>query len=228
MKVHFVEHVLFEYPGYLVDWAAAQGHSTSYTKLYEAIQFPSTTAFDMLVILGGPMGVYEEDVFPWLKKEKAFIKETIDAGKKVLGICLGSQLIAELLGAKVYPHHLKEIGWWPVQKVQEHALTLELPYELTVFHWHGDTFDLPEGAVQLFRSAGCEQQGFVYGTQVAGVQFHMEVKEDLLLGMTEHERDELVPEHYVQSEKKIHDGISKYASQQNSYLHRFIEAFTRL
>lgn len=228
MKVHFVEHVLFEYPGYLADWAAAQGHSTSYTKLYEAIQFPKTTEFDMLVIMGGPMGVYEEDIFPWLTLEKAFIKETIDAGKKVLGICLGSQLIAELLGAKVYPHHLKEIGWWPVQKVQEHALTQALPDELTVFHWHGDTFDLPMGAVHLFRSAGCEQQGFVYGTQVAGVQFHMEVKEDLLLGMTEHERDELVPEQYVQSEKIIHDGISEYANQQNSYLYSFIEAFIQL
>ena len=228
MKVHFVEHVLFEYPGYLVDWATAQGHSISYTKLYETKQFPETAMFDLLVILGGPMGVYEEAIFPWLKEEKIFIQKAIAADKKVLGICLGSQLIAEVLGSKVYPHQLKEIGWWPIEKVQNHCLIEQLPQHMTVFHWHGDTFDLPNGAVHLFRSAGCEQQGFIVGKNVAGLQFHMEVKEDLLLGMTAHERDELVPEKFVQSEKNIHDGIRVYANQQNNYLHNFIETFIRL
>ena len=225
MHIHFIQHVAFEYPGSIVDWAAEKQFTTSYTKVFEEVEFPALQSFDMLIILGGPMGVYEEDVLPWITAEKAFIKAAIGANKKVFGICFGTQLIASVLGAKVYPHTLKEIGWWPVQKASGHVLTKNLPKEFVTFHWHGDTYDLPNGATQLFKSAVCNQQGFVYGANVAGLQFHMEVKEDLLNGMTEHERGELTGEGYVQTEETINSFIEAEAPSQSAYIKTILEEF---
>src|SRR5689334_16619028 len=116
MRVHFIQHVNFEHPGHLLEWAKDNNHNTGFTKTFENISFPGLNDFDLLIIMGGPMSVYDENKFPWLKKEKQFIGEAIDADKKVLGICLGSQLIAESLGAKVYPSKEKEIGWWRIKK----------------------------------------------------------------------------------------------------------------
>src|ERR1700761_1715361 len=103
MRIHFIQHVLFEHPGYLLTWAKQQNHSVAITYIYESTPLPSLNDFDMLIIMGGPMGAYEDDKYAWLKKEKQFVKAAIDAGKKVLGICLGSQVIANVLGANVYP-----------------------------------------------------------------------------------------------------------------------------
>ncbi len=228
MHIHFIQHVAFEYPGSILDWAVENNYTTSYTKTFEDAEFPQTGTFDFLVILGGPMGVYEEDKYSWMKAEKAFVKSAIDANKKVLGVCLGSQFIANVLGEEVYSHTLKEIGWLPVNKVAEHPLTNALPDEFITFHWHGDTFALPNDTVQLFRSAGCEQQGFVYGNHVAGLQFHMEVKEDLLNGMTENERSELIPAQYVQSEEIINSYIKEQAPKQKAYMKAFLDAFIKL
>ena len=108
MKIHFIQHVAFEYPGYLLHWAQQEQHEISFTKIFETVSFPTVENFDMLIVMGGPMGVYEEEKYHWLKEEKIFIKHAIDAKKKVLGICLGSQLVAEALGAKVYQHTIKE------------------------------------------------------------------------------------------------------------------------
>jgi len=228
MHIHFIQHVAFEYPGSILDWVTESNHTTSFTRIFESTEFPALDVFDLLVILGGPMGVYEEDKYPWLKDEKSFIKAAIEAHKKVLGVCLGSQFIANVLGEEVYPHSLKEIGWWPVQKTGMHSLTAALPEEFTTFHWHGDTFRLPKGAVQLFQSEGCTQQGFVYGRLVAGLQFHMEVKEDLLNGMTEHERSELTGERYVQTEEIIKSYISSEVPKQEGYMKIFMKAFIKL
>src|SRR5450432_104084 len=110
MPIHFIQHMPFEYPGSIADWATENNHTTSYTKVFEDASFPTTGSFDMLVIMGGVMGVYEEDEYDWMPAEKSFIKRSIEAKKKVLGVCLGSQFIAEALGAKVFPHTTKEIG----------------------------------------------------------------------------------------------------------------------
>jgi len=228
MHVHFIQHVAFEYPGSILDWALANNHTTSYTKVFEGDAFPSPATYDMLIIMGGPMGVYEEDIHPWMKDEKHCIKAAIDAGKKVLGVCLGSQFIASVLGETVAPHTLKEIGWWPVQKVQKHPLTDGLPAEFTTFHWHGDTFNLPQGAIQLFRTTQCEQQGFVYNDHVVGLQFHMEVKQDLLEGMTEHESNELTGIGFVQNLQTIQQHLAEEAPKQKLYMHTFLNNFTAL
>ena len=228
MHIHFIQHVAFEYPGSIVDWAAQKNYTTSFTKVFEQAKFPSPEQFDMLVIMGGPMGVYEEDKYEWIKDEKNCIKAAIDTKKKVLGVCLGSQFIANVLGEEVYPHTLKEIGWWPVQKVSEHPLSNALPPEFITFHWHGDTFALPKGAVQLFKTKGCAQQGFVYNNHVAALQFHMEIKEDLLDGMTEHERSELTGGGYVQSEETIKQSIQAEAPKQAAYMSAFLDVFEKL
>ena len=135
--------------------------------------------FDILLILGGPMGVYEEDKYPFLSYEKELIKKFYSSGKKILGVCLGAQLIASTFGAKVYKGKWgKEIGWDFIYPQEQ----LESVYqnEIEVFHWHGDTFDLPEGAVRMASSVKYKNQAFRIGTQVVGLQFHLEVtKEDI-------------------------------------------------
>jgi len=228
MRIHFIQHVAFEYPGSILDWALEENHTTTFTKVFEATDFPPPGAFDMLVILGGPMGVYEEDVYPWMAPEKQCIKVAIDANKKVLGVCLGAQFIANVLGEEVYQHTEKEIGWWPIQKTGEHPLTKGLPAEFITFHWHGDTFKLPKGAVKLFKSPVCEQQGFAYGNNVAALQFHMEVKQDLLEGMTENEGQELTGTGYVQTAATIQHHIEFEVPKQNSYMSLFLKNFINL
>ena len=228
MRIHFIQHMHFEYPGTIADWANEKNYIISYTKIFEEAKFPSIDLFDILVIMGGVMGVYEEDKYAWMKAEKSFIKKSIEANKKVLGICLGAQFIAEALGAKVFPHTKKEIGWFEVEKVLQHKLTDKLPQKFTTFHWHGDTFTLPENAIHLFKTNACEQQGFVYNNHVAGLQFHMEIKKDLLNNMTENERAELLKADYVQSEDEIKNLMTKYISEQKKFMYNFLEAFTGL
>jgi GMP synthase (glutamine-hydrolysing) len=218
----------FEHPASIADWASENNHTTSYTKVFEDGGFPPTDSFDMLVIMGGIMGVYEEDEYHWMAAEKSCIKKSIEAKKKVLGICLGSQFIAEALGSKVFPHTVKEIGWLPVEKVMSHPLTKKLPQTFTTFHWHGDTFTLPENAVHLFKTEACSQQGFVYNDHVAGLQFHMEVKEDLLNGMTEHERAELIKNDFVQTEDEIKNLMQQYISNQKKMMYDILDAFVAL
>ncbi len=228
MNIHFIQHVSFEHPGCLLHWAQQQ-HNISFTRVFDEVKFPAFQQIDLLIVMGGPMCVYEEKKYGWLKIEKQFIKDCIKAGKKVLGICLGSQLVAEALGAKIYPHTEKEIGWWPVKKTEaENILLKNFPEELIVFHWHGDTFDLPPGASYLFFSAACKQQGFIYNNRVAGLQFHMEATEGLIDNMIEHEREELIAGNYVQTEEQIRQGIKKNVPVQNRYIKNFMEDFVKL
>lgn len=228
MRIHFIQHMPFEHPASIADWAAERNYTTTYTKVFEQAIFPSLDAFDMLVIMGGVMGVYEEDKFSWMADEKKFISQSIASGKKVLGICLGAQFIAEALGSKVFPHRIKEIGWLPVEKVTPHVLTHHLPATFTTFHWHGDTFTLPQNTVHLFRTKGCAQQGFVYDNRVAGLQFHMEVKEDLLNDMTEHERSELIKADYVQTEEELRLLTPAHINEQKKFMYAFLNAFNKL
>ncbi len=225
MRIHFIQHVPFEYPGLIKNWAEEHQYITSYTKVFQTALFPSTEEFDMLVILGGPMGVYEEAKYDWMKAEKSFIKKSIAEKKKVLGICLGAQLIAKALDAKVYPHTTKEIGWFEVEKVALHPLTDHLPQTFITFHWHGDTFTLPHGAIHLFKTKACKQQGFVYSDHVAGLQFHMEVKDDLLNGMTENEKAELIKDDHVQTEDEIKQKAKHHINNQKSYIYDFLNLF---
>jgi len=164
--------------GRIADWIEERGHTVSGTHLYRGEALPDDDAFDFLLIMGGPMNIYEYRNHPWLPAEKRFIKRAIDSGKIVLGICLGAQLVADVLGAKVYQNTTVEIGWFPVRfdaARQANPAMRDFPDELTVLHWHGDTFALPPGAVHLATSKACENQAFALGHRIIGLQFHIEM-----------------------------------------------------
>ena len=178
MRIHYLQHVASEGIGRIGDWACQNGHSTGGTHLYLGEALPDVDAIDWLVIMGGPMNIYEYRNHPGLREEKRFIERAISSGKTVLGICLGAQLVADVLGAKIYQNPEIEIGWFPVRfgDNRKSAPAFEkFPAEMTVLHWHGDTFDLPGGAMHLAESDGCTNQAFAFGRNVIGLQFHIEV-----------------------------------------------------
>ncbi|QCJ42625.1 type 1 glutamine amidotransferase [Bacillus sp. S3] len=186
MKIHFIQNDELATPGFIEEWVNGKKYSLSRTRMYDGEAFPSMDQFDLLIILGGRMGAYEESIFPWLIQEKQFIREAIDQGKWILGICLGSQLLADVLGGKVYPHTHQEIGWWPVEKTEEAGnskLFTGVPQSLIAFQFHGDTFDLPVGAIRLASNSGCTNQAFSYGDRVLGLQFHPEFTGEMIDGL---------------------------------------------
>lgn len=147
-----------------------------------------------LIVMGGPMGVYEQDKYPFLRNELNLIGRTVADEKPVLGVCLGSQLLAAALGAKVTAGPRKEIGWYPVQVSEEakhDPLWITVPREFTAFHWHGDIFNLPDGAVRLASSALTETQAYRYGSNAYGFLFHLEVTPSLIDGMVSNFEQEL-------------------------------------
>lgn len=206
MHIHFLQHEPIENPGYILDWALTNHHSSSATRLYLNEKLPSSNDFDWLIIMGGSMGAYEEKAYPWLKEEKHLIKDAIYQHKSVIGICLGSQLIAEALGARVYPNAEKEIGWFPVRLTDDgraNPIFQGFAEEFQVFHWHGDTFDLPDNAIRLASSDGCRNQAFLYNKNVLALQFHLEVNDDLITNMVDTGREELKPSKYIQPAGEI-------------------------
>ena len=178
LRIHCLQHEYFEGVANIGRWAEENGHPLTHTLFYEDGPLPRLDEFDLLVVMGGHMGVYEEAMFGWLKKEKAFIKDAIAAGKYVLGICLGSQLLAEALGARVFKGPHREVGWRPVSTTDEAAgspWVKSFPKIFYPLHWHGDTFDLPQGAVRLASSDAYRNQAFQYGDRLLGFQFHLEL-----------------------------------------------------
>ena len=197
MKLHYLQHVSFEGIGYIEEWARGRNMDIECTRLFAGDLLPPMEGFDWLVIMGGPMGIYDHKEYPWLIDEKSFIRQAIDAGKTVVGICQGAQLIADVLGARVYPGEHKEIGWFPIRRTKDAPTWL--PAEILVFHWHGDTFYLPEGAVHLASSDACKNQGFIYKDRVIGLQFHLETTETSMEALIENCSHELVDAPYIQT-----------------------------
>lgn len=181
LRLHVFQHVPHEGPGSLASVFAAQNAAVTVTRFFAEDPLPDPEAFDMLVVLGGPMNVHEHARYPWLAGETAFIAEAVRSGKAVLGVCLGAQLMAVALDGTVTRNAYREIGWWPVEAVPEaraDARAACFPARFTTFHWHGDTFSLPPGAVPLFRSEACAHQGFAWGPRAVGLQFHPEITAD--------------------------------------------------
>jgi len=214
MRAHCLQHVPFEGPGSIEPQLRTAGYELSHTRFFESALLPLRDDIDLLVVMGGPMSVNDE--LPWLAPEKKFIRNLIESGKPVLGICLGAQLIASAMGARVYKNPVKEIGWFPVQGVTSPgSASFSFPHSIEVFHWHGETFDLPPGAVQLARSEGCENQAFQIGRSVIGLQFHLETTLDSACELIANCRNELIPSRYVQTEDVILSaGSEKYESIQ--------------
>lgn len=207
MKAHYLQHVPFEGLGYIERWLRQRGAAITATRFFQPLegnnQLPGLDSFDFLIIMGGPMSVNDEADLPWLVQEKSFVRAAVAAGKPVLGVCLGAQLIAASLGAKVYPNGLKEIGWWPVYGKDASVGGFSFPASLHVFHWHGETFDLPPGATLLASSNGCINQAFALEEKVVGLQFHMETTPGSAAQLVENCRDELVEGPCIQPEIAI-------------------------
>jgi len=204
--MHYFQHVPFEGLGSIEQWISARGYHLTATKLYQNEPMPDMEGVELLVIMGGPMGVHDEDRFPWLAMEKRFIEKAMSKGKAVLGICLGAQLIADVLGARVYPNRFKEIGWFPIELTeagQHSSLFGFLPARLEVFHWHGDTFDLPAGAVHMARSEACTHQAFVYNERVIALQFHLESTAEGIEALIENCSGELINGSYIQTPSQL-------------------------
>lgn len=224
--IHWLQHVPFEGLGSMEAWLLEQGYDLFCTRLWAGDQLPPVDSFEGLIVMGGPMGIEDHEAYPWLLHEKKFIGEVIAQGTPLLGICLGAQLVADVLGAKVSPNHEKEIGWFPVTRCEEvpaHLMPV-LPQQMTVFHWHGDTFSLPQDAVSLYASEVCHNQAFLYGDHVLAFQFHLETTRDSALSLIDNCRAELVPAPWIMSEQELLSVEDRYPVI-NSYMHQLLDVF---
>ncbi|MDH4199947.1 MAG: type 1 glutamine amidotransferase [Spirochaetia bacterium] len=229
MNFYCLTHVPFEGPAYLENWAVANNHTFVTAKSYE-FEFPDLKDYDVLVSMGGPMSANDDHIYPWLKEEKKIIEKAISNNKKFIGICLGAQIAANVLGAKVKLNPQKEIGWFDVQLTKggrSHRLFSEFADTFPVFHWHGETFEIPKGALHLMQSTGCDNQGFIYGDHILGLQFHMEGTEESIIAMMDDGLDELIPDRFVQSESVIREKTVKMAPKANALCGEMMNLFLK-
>lgn len=200
-RVHVLQHVPYEGPGHIGWWATQQAHKLTGTAFFDRWELPDLDEIDLLVVLGGPMSVHEEEAHSWLVDEKAYLKQAIEEQVHVLGICLGAQLLADVLGGEVHGAKTREIGWFPVERTpgasEESPLSM-VPKAFEAFHWHSETFSLPQGATRLASSPVCENQAFSYGDHVLGLQFHLEIDPAAITQLAYHCHEDLADGPYVQ------------------------------
>lgn len=227
MRIHVLRHVPYEGLGCLRAPLLAEGHTLTDAGTWEAGAFPPLDSFDMLVVLGGPMGVCDAEPAAWMAAERRFLAEAIAEGRHVLGICLGAQLLASVLGAEVRRHDRPEIGWHALEPTDAGASGPLAPFfepGMHVLQWHFDTFEIPEGAVRLCGSAACANQAFGWGDRVLGLQFHPEMTREEVATVLE--RDGTAPEgEFVQSAEEMLDPerFERLAAASG----RFVRALTR-
>jgi len=190
-----LQHVPFEGLGTIGDALAAAEVRVQYIHAAEGQAVPESTALvEGLIVMGGPMAVYEQHLYPFLTEETRLIKDALDRQKPVLGICLGSQLLADALGASVHEGKRKEIGWSRVSMSEnaiDDKLVAGIDPSFVAYHWHGDVFDLPAGAVSLASSDATEHQAFRYGANAYGFVFHLEATRDIIHAMVRAGQEEL-------------------------------------
>ncbi len=226
MRLHCLQHVPFEGPGHISALAEKLHAELSTTHLYTQGDFPPVSSFDLLIVLGGPMGVNDDAEHEWLRPEKIFIGQALEAKKKIIGICLGAQLLAHVLGASVYRNRYAEIGWFPVTKAQtanSSRIGKALPDIFQSFHWHNDTFDIPIGAVHLAQSTATENQGFVYEERALGLQFHLESTRQSIMQIYANSGGGLKKNRFVRSRDESLK--SDYIRESNALFETIVEGF---
>lgn len=226
MKAVILQHVPFEGPGSIAAWLASRSADVRVVRLFEGDPLPAAADVDLVVAMGGPMSVNDDWFHDWLKDEKRFLAECVAQGRAVVGICLGAQLIASALGARVGPNEHSEIGWFDIEAVEADG-AFRFPARATVLHWHGETFSLPDGAKLLASSEACRNQAFQSGERVIGLQFHLETTPDSLADMLEACGDELVPERFVQEEQDILDALPQHAAGNHALMAAVLDHVTR-
>jgi GMP synthase-like glutamine amidotransferase len=221
LRVHCLLHAEHEDSGCIEPWLLAHGHHVTQTRWHAGDAAPSADEIDWLIVMGGPMNIYEEARYPWLRAEKQLIAEAVAAQRRVLGVCLGAQLLADALGARVTRNAHTEIGWFEVRRAAGASrLFGALPPGFEAFHWHGDTFAIPPGARLAMSSDACAHQAFELGAHIAGIQFHLEVtaanaREWLALESPPAER-------YVQDASAILADVDRFAAN-NRLMHALLE-----
>lgn len=183
MRILILQHIACEPPGVYEHILVERNVSIHRVEIDAGEHPPDWRGFDAILAMGGPMSVNDDDTLPWLSAEKRWVREAVLAGKPYWGVCLGVQLLAASLGARVYAGAKPEVGIMPVYlttSALDDAVFSGLPRELLTFQWHGETFDLPEGAVLLATSPGYPNQAFRWKNKAYGVQFHLEISPDLV------------------------------------------------
>ncbi|MFT3951561.1 MAG: type 1 glutamine amidotransferase [Oscillospiraceae bacterium] len=230
MILQYLQHNDFETPGSILDWARECGAEVRGTMLFAGEALPDPESFDWLVVMGGPMNVYEEEKYPWLAAEKTLIRAAGERGKTVLGLCLGAQLIAAAYGGAVTRNPEPEIGWHTVRLTEEAERMPTLagfPRELTVFQWHGDTFSaLPQGATRIAAGDACYNQAFCIGARVFGFQFHLENTAQIIESLLTNCADEMTDAPYVQSPVEIASRPDCIRAC-NAYMKQFLDALAQ-
>ena len=214
MHIHYLQHVSFEGPAAILDWARLNQHDVSATRLFDrSDKLPAMTDFDMLVVMGGPMAVYDSERYPWLAVETEFIRQCISENKLVLGICLGAQLIASALGAEIRKNRHREIGWFPLTidpALQTTRFSEVFTDNMLAYHWHGDSFELPENAIRIASSQACKNQGFIIHDRIIGLQFHLETTAESAALLIDNCSDDLDNSRYVQSKDEMLNFPAKF------------------
>jgi GMP synthase (glutamine-hydrolysing) len=219
LRIHYFQHVPFEDSANIAVWANQKGHKLTRTRVYEGDPFPAPNDIDWLIIMGGPMNIYEYDTYPWLLRERQFIKDMIKMDKAVIGVCLGAQLIADVLGAKVKRNKHREIGFFPVtlnERGRKNSLLSCLANKFSAFHWHGDRFEIPRGTDNLCKTQGCAHQAFQYGQKVLAMQFHLDYSIESVRKMIRHCSHELDEGTYVKKPVQMLDDKEAFCRLKNN------------
>jgi GMP synthase (glutamine-hydrolysing) len=200
MAVLICKNIESEGPGTIEDYLKAGEVPYHIVDLSSGEKLPDPDIFNSLVIMGGPMSVNEDDIYPYIGEEENLVKDFIAKDKKILGICLGAQIMAKALGARVYAGPQKEIGWYNIELTGEgledplirclafHPAVKDFWRQFKVFHWHGETFDIPSGAIRLASSRLYPNQAFRFGIHAYAFQFHIEVRKEMILEWLRDER----------------------------------------
>ncbi|TWT53606.1 glutamine amidotransferase [Rubripirellula amarantea] len=222
MQVLLIQHTAVDSAGVVADWIQNHGLQCTTLRLDRGDEIPSTFDADVLMSFGGPQSLHMPDLPAWVEREKSLIRHFIDNDRKVMGICLGAQMLASAMGALTYRNDQPEVGWHHITKVKSASKWSVLPKQTRVLHWHQNTFELPDGAEHLYRSEACENQGFAIGDLAVGFQFHPEVTERTIRHFLQVSGIVRKKATYVQTREMIEEGVREHRERQAKWFTEFL------